>query len=79
MPKGWEWIIILVIVVLIWGAPKLPGMAKSLGQSLRIFRKEMKNMNEDKNSEKDSKSDASSEGDKPAEKSCLGAKTTKQK
>lgn len=68
MPKGWEWIIILVIVVLIWGAPKLPGMAKSLGQSIRIFRKEMKNMNEDKNSEKDSKSDASAEGDKPAEK-----------
>lgn len=68
MPKGWEWIIILVIVVLIWGAPKLPGMAKSLGQSLRIFRKEMKNMNEDKNSEKDSKTDASAEGDKPADK-----------
>lgn len=68
MPKGWEWIIILVIVVLIWGAPKLPGMAKSLGQSLRIFRKEMKNMNEDKNSEKDAKSDSSAEGDKPADK-----------
>lgn len=68
MPKGWEWIIILVIVVLIWGAPKLPGMAKSLGQSLRIFRKEMKNMNDDKTSEKDSKSDASAEGDKPADK-----------
>ena len=68
MPKGWEWIIILVIVVLIWGAPKLPGMAKSLGQSLRIFRKEMKNMNDDKTSEKDSKSDSSAEGDKPADK-----------
>lgn len=68
MPKGWEWIIILVIVVLIWGAPKLPGMAKSLGQSLRIFRKEMKNMNEDKASEKDSKPDAPAEGDKPADK-----------
>lgn len=68
MPKGWEWIIILVIVVLIWGAPKLPGMAKSLGQSLRIFRKEMKNMNDDKTSEKDAKSDAPAEGDKPADK-----------
>ena len=68
MPKGWEWIIILVIVILIWGAPKLPGMAKSLGQSLRIFRKEMKNMNEDKASEKDAKSDTTAEGDKPADK-----------
>jgi sec-independent protein translocase protein TatA len=40
--NGWEWIIILVIVLLIWGGPKLPGLAKSLAQSLRIFKKEMK-------------------------------------
>lgn len=40
--QGWEWIIILVIVLLLWGAPKLPALAKSLGQSLKIFRGEMK-------------------------------------
>ena len=40
--NGWEWIIIRVIVLLIWGGPKLPGLAKSLAQSLRIFKKEMK-------------------------------------
>ncbi len=67
-PNTVELIIIGVIVILLWGAPKLPGMAKSLGQSLRIFRKEMKNMNDDKTSEKDAKSDASAEGDKPADK-----------
>ena len=36
--EGWHFIIILVIVLLLWGAPKLPGLAKSLGQSMRIFR-----------------------------------------
>jgi sec-independent protein translocase protein TatA len=39
----WELVIILVIVLLFWGAPKLPGLAKSLAQSLKIFQKEIKN------------------------------------
>ena len=39
--QGWEWIIILAIILLLWGAPKLPGLAKSMAQSMRIFKKEM--------------------------------------
>lgn len=35
-------IIILVIILLLFGAPKLPGLAKSIGQSMRIFRSEIK-------------------------------------
>jgi sec-independent protein translocase protein TatA len=35
-------IIILVIILLLFGAPKLPGLAKSLGQSMKIFRTEIK-------------------------------------
>ena len=53
--NGWEFVIILAIVLLIFGAAKLPGLAKSLAQSLKIFRSEMKS---------DSKSDDST--DKPA-------------
>ncbi len=41
--NGWHAVIILVIVLLVFGAPKLPGLAKSLGQSLNIFKNEMKN------------------------------------
>ena len=41
-PQGWEWIIILVIVVLLWGSTKLPGAAKGIAESLKIFKKEMK-------------------------------------
>ena len=41
--QGWEWIIILAIVLLLWGAPKLPGLAKSVAQSMRIFKKEISN------------------------------------
>lgn len=50
--QGWEWIIILVIVLLLWGAPKLPGLAKSLAQSMRIFRKEIKTSEEPANQSK---------------------------
>ncbi|WP_431194063.1 twin-arginine translocase TatA/TatE family subunit [Leucobacter chromiireducens] len=35
-------IIILFIVLLLFGAPKLPGLAKSLGQSMRILKKEVR-------------------------------------
>lgn len=46
MNNVWMWIVILVVVLLLFGAPKLPALAKSLGQSLRIFQKEMKSMDD---------------------------------
>lgn len=49
--EGWTPVIIIVVIVLLFGAPKLPGLARSLGQSLRIFRGEMKQMKEDKKTE----------------------------
>lgn len=47
MPNGWEWVIILVVVLLLFGAKKLPEMARSVGQSARVFRGEMKGMKAD--------------------------------
>ncbi|WP_178945660.1 Sec-independent protein translocase subunit TatA [Kocuria sp. TGY1127_2] len=41
-------LILLVIILLLFGAPKLPGMARSLGQSMRIFKSEVKEMKDDK-------------------------------
>ncbi len=40
---GWpHLIVILVIVLLLFGAPKLPGLARSIGQSMKIFKEEIK-------------------------------------
>ncbi len=39
MPGGTELIIILFIVMLLFGAKRLPGLASSVGTSLREFRK----------------------------------------
>ena len=44
---GWHALIILVVVVLLFGATKLPALAKSVGQSMKIFRSEMKNPDDD--------------------------------
>ncbi len=40
--ESWQWIVILVIVLLFWGAPKLPALTKIVAESLQIFRKEIK-------------------------------------
>lgn len=37
-------LIILLMIVLLFGPPRLPGMARSLGQSMRIFKSEVKEM-----------------------------------
>jgi sec-independent protein translocase protein TatA len=37
---GWHALIILAIVVLVFGAAKLPALARSVGQSMRILRAE---------------------------------------
>ena len=38
---GWHMLIILAVVLLLFGAPKLPALAKSIGQSMRIFKGEV--------------------------------------
>ncbi|UFS60384.1 Sec-independent protein translocase subunit TatA [Subtercola endophyticus] len=45
--QGWHLIVILAIVLLLFGAPKLPGLARSVGQSMRIFKSEVKTMKTD--------------------------------
>jgi len=40
--EGWHIVIIVALVVLLFGSRKLPDAARSIGQSLRIFKSEMK-------------------------------------
>jgi sec-independent protein translocase protein TatA len=47
MPGGWEWLIIIGVLVLLFGAKRLPDMARSIGQSARVFKGEMKGMKDD--------------------------------
>ena len=40
-------IVLLLIIVLVFGANKLPGAARSLGRSMRIFKSEVRQMRDD--------------------------------
>ena len=53
MPQGAEWLVILLIVVLVFGAAKLPDLARSSGQALRIFKTETKGMRDGDEDEPD--------------------------
>ena len=46
MPKlgGWEWVILIALVLLLFGAKRLPDAARGLGRSLRIFKSETKGL-----------------------------------
>jgi sec-independent protein translocase protein TatA len=58
---GWEFVILIGILVLLFGAKRLPDMARSIGQSARVFKGEMKGMKSDEPRE-----DAAGTTDKPA-------------
>lgn len=36
---GWEWVIIVLAILLLFGAKKLPELAKGLGKGIREFKK----------------------------------------
>ncbi len=39
---GWKLLIILVVVLLLFGATRLPALARAIGQSRNAFKSEMK-------------------------------------
>lgn len=43
---GWEIVAIVVLIFLLFGAKKLPDAARGLGRSLRIFKSEIKDPND---------------------------------
>ena len=45
--SGWHWVILLVIVLLLFGSKRLPGAAKSLGESMHIFKRSVSGLHDD--------------------------------
>ncbi|HXD62708.1 MAG TPA: twin-arginine translocase TatA/TatE family subunit [Lacisediminihabitans sp.] len=39
---GWHFLIIALIILLLFGATRLPALAKGVGQSMKVFKNEMK-------------------------------------
>jgi len=38
MPGGWEWILIVLLVLVFFGAKKIPELARGLGKGIREFK-----------------------------------------
>ena len=44
---GWEWIIVLLAVLLLFGAKKIPELARGLGQGIKEFKKATKEVTDE--------------------------------
>jgi sec-independent protein translocase protein TatA len=40
MPQGWEWIIIAIVALLLFGGTRLAGLGKNAGKAIREFKEE---------------------------------------
>ena len=45
--EGWHIVILVLVIALLFGAKRLPDAARGLGRSLRIFKSEVKQMQDD--------------------------------
>ena len=45
--SGWHWLVLALVVLLLFGAKKMPDMARALGRSMRILKAETKGLRED--------------------------------
>jgi len=61
MPSGTELLIIFGIIVLLFGAKKIPDLAKGLGKGIKNFKAEMKEVDEEVAQEAPKKVEASEE------------------
>jgi sec-independent protein translocase protein TatA len=46
-PGGWELVLILLVIMVVFGAKRLPDSARALGKSLRILKAETKGLRDD--------------------------------
>ncbi|MDL2323355.1 twin-arginine translocase TatA/TatE family subunit [Bacteroidales bacterium OttesenSCG-928-A17] len=47
MPTGWEWIIILVVILLLFGGKKIPELMKGIGKGVKGFKDGLKEIEDD--------------------------------
>ena len=47
VPGGWELVLIVLVILLLFGAKKLPELARGSGRALRIFKSETKGLMDD--------------------------------
>lgn len=62
LPSGWQLLAIVVVLIVLFGWKSLPNMARSLGQSMRIFKSEVDQMKEPSAASRDTVKGEQAEG-----------------
>jgi len=52
-PQAWHLIVLLVVILLVFGASKLPDITRNVGRSMKIFKEEVKDLRDDGDAVKD--------------------------
>lgn len=47
LPGGWELIVIVLVIIVMFGGKKIPELAKGLGKGIKDFKEEMKDVSDD--------------------------------
>ena len=47
LPGGWELVLVVLVIMVLFGAKRLPEASRSLGRSMRIFKAETKGLRDD--------------------------------
>lgn len=47
--RGWEWIIILVVILLLFGGKKIPELMHGVGKGVRSFKEGLKDVSDEIN------------------------------
>lgn len=74
--QGWHIIVIVVAIVLLFGAKRLPDAAKGVGKSLRIFKSEAKAMRDQEDGSTQSGSQSGGQEQAPAAEQLPAANDT---
>jgi sec-independent protein translocase protein TatA len=53
----WAIVLLIVLVILLFGANKLPGLARNMGKSMRIFKSEVEELRGDEKTPEDDEDD----------------------
>ena len=49
LPTGWEWLIILLVVLLLFGGKKIPELMRGLGKGVKSFKQGLNDAKEELN------------------------------
>ena len=62
----WHWVVVLLVIVLLFGAKKIPELARGLGSGIKTFKKELDSDDDKKDDAKVTQTQASPTTEKPA-------------